>query len=189
VNDLQSLVMRRPPCGPASQGFTVDDLASVPDDGRRYELVDGSLVVTPAPNKRHQLVVLELYETFKAAAPAGLHVVVAPYEWRPAPDTAFQPDVLVCSSAADLAYETEPPLIVAEVLSPSTRSFDLLLKRDRYQREGVGAYWIVDAAVPSITVVGRRGGEFVVVAAAEGDEEVIVDTPFPVRLRPSDLLA
>ena len=84
---------------PAGRAYTVDDLESLPDNGHRYELIDGSLLVTPAPSKRHQIAVGRLYQVLDRAAPDGLTVVVAPYEWRLGSQTALQPDLLVCSSA------------------------------------------------------------------------------------------
>jgi Uma2 family endonuclease len=173
---------------PYSRALTVDDLAALPDDGHRYELLDGSLVVTPAPHGRHQIAVIRLLHAFEAAATEELLVLVAPYEWRLANDTALQPDVLVIRRDDVGAYHSVAPLVVAEVLSPSTRSFDLLVKRERYEAAGVQAYWIVDPDAPAVTVWAQQQGAFVVVAAAEGEAEVVVDSPLPVRLRPSDLL-
>jgi Uma2 family endonuclease len=175
---------------PYSRALTVDDLTGVPDDGHRYELVDGALIVTPAPDGRHQIAVIGLLHAFEAAASDDLRVLVAPYEWRLGDNTALQPDVLVCTRDDVGAYHVVPPLVVAEVLSPSTRAFDLSVKRDRYEAAGVEAYWVVDPDVPSVTVWRRHEGAFAVVAHAEGDDEIVVDGGLPreVRLRPADLL-
>ena len=79
-------------------------------------------------------------------------------------------------------------MLVVEVLSPSTRAFDLSVKRDEYERGGVQAYWIVDPDVPSVTVLVRDAGGLVELARADGDAELRVDRPFAAALRPSDLL-
>jgi len=172
---------------PYSRALTVEDLAGLPDDGHRYELVDGSLVVTPAPHRRHQRAVMRLGVLLTAAIPDGLEVLPAPYEWRLSNDTAVQPDLVVCERSDD-AYQTIAPILVVEVLSPSTRRFDLLAKRDVYDEGGVTAYWIVDPDEPSVTVLGRRAGRLGVLAEARGDEELTVEEPFAVRVRPSDLV-
>lgn len=173
---------------PYSRALTVDDLAGLPDDGHRYELIDGALLVTPAPNIRHQRAVLRLAQAFDGVVPPDLEAVLAPYEWRLGDDTALQPDVLVCRRADTGAFNVAPPLVAAEVLSPSTRAFDLSVKRERYAAGGVKAYFVVDPDVPSVTVWARHAGDFVVVAAAEGDAELGVDVPLSLRLRPSDLI-
>ena len=173
---------------PYSRALTMGDLAGLPDDGHRYELVDGSLVVTPAPSGWHQIAVIALLHLFEAAVSEEWRVMVAPYEWRLADDTALQPDVLVVRRDDLGDVHRVAPIVVAEVLSPSTRSFDLLVKRERYDAAGVGAYWVVDVGVPSVKVWARHGASFEVVADVEGDTEAVVSAPFAVRVRPSALL-
>jgi Uma2 family endonuclease len=75
-----------------------------------------------------------------------------------------------------------------EVLSPSTRRFDLLLKRDRLQTAGVPSYWLVDPDGPSVTVLELQEGAYVQVARADGDEVCEVVRPFPLRMVPQALL-
>lgn len=173
---------------PYSRALIVEDLEVVPDDGHRYELLDGSLIVTPAPHGHHQIAVTALWQVFEAVIPEDFRALVGPYEWQLASDTALQPDVAVVRRSDVGRRHLVPPLLVAEVLSPSTRAFDQLIKREAYDRGGVEAYWIVDPEVPSITVLGRSGAGLAVVASAEGDGELRVDVPFAVRVRPSDLL-
>lgn len=173
---------------PPGRAFMVDDLRGLPDDGHRYELIDGSLLVTPAPHGRHQIAVFRLAQAFDAVVPEELVVLVAPYEWRLADDTVVQPDVLVCRRADVGPYHLVPPLVVAEVLSPSTRAFDMLVKRDRYESAGVEAYWVVDPDTPSVTVLATRGGSLSVVAEAQGEAELVVESPLAVRLRPWSLV-
>ena len=84
----------------------------------------------------------------------------------------------------------EPPLLVVEILSPSTRARDLTLKRAAYERGGAGAYWILDPEVPRLTVLERRpDGRFAEVASVEGAEPFAAARPFPVTVVPADLLA
>ncbi|MGI9064679.1 MAG: Uma2 family endonuclease [Pseudonocardiaceae bacterium] len=101
--------------------FTVDDLERMPDDGRRYELLDGVLLVSPAPGVWHQEAAGTLYVLLRAACPPELHVMIAPFEWRGSRRTALQPDVLVARRGDLLAvaggeFLGEPPLLVVEVL-------------------------------------------------------------------------
>ncbi len=74
------------------------------------------------------------------------------------------------------------------MLSPSTRSVDLLLERGVYAESGVASYWVVDPAVPSVRALRLVDGEYVDGGYAEGDEALRLDEPFPVRLVPQDLL-
>src|SRR6476620_12565448 len=75
--------------------FTRDDLAAIPEDGRRYELLDGALVVTPAPRVRHQIASARLFSVLDAARPRDLLVLCAPLDVALTLDTVLQPDVLV----------------------------------------------------------------------------------------------
>jgi len=79
------------------------DLRDLPDDGRRYELLDGALVVTPAPGSRHQVIVGALYRLLWAARPSGTTVMVSPIDFVPRPDTVLQP--VVVFELAGSAYQ------------------------------------------------------------------------------------
>jgi Uma2 family endonuclease len=76
-----------------SAPLTVEDLERMPDDGRRHELLDGMLIVSPAPGARHQKVVAQLVVELTAACPRDLFVFPAPFGVRTAPDIELQPDV------------------------------------------------------------------------------------------------
>jgi hypothetical protein len=78
--------------------WTVDDLANLPDDGFRYELFDGVLVVGPAPFVRHQRAARALFRLLDQACPAGLEVLFAPFDFQPSRKRSFQPDLLVVQS-------------------------------------------------------------------------------------------
>jgi Uma2 family endonuclease len=172
--------------------FTVADLESTPDDGRRRELLDGALLVTPAPGWAHQDAVMRLTLRLEAARPPELRVVMAPFAVQLADDTELQPDVLV-ARYADLTPTNLPaaPVLVVEIRSPSTALIDLNLKKAAYQRHGVAAYWIVDPDPdkPSVTVFELGADGYVELAQAVGDAELVVDRPFPIRFRPADLIA
>ena len=173
---------------PQSRPLTRADLETMPDDGHRYELIDGALIVTPGPLTVHQGAVVELVFVLRAACPPGLRVLVAPFDVVLAEDTVVQPDVLV-ARRADLTARDLPaaPLLAVEVLSPSTRLIDLNLKRARYQAAGCPSYWVVDPAVPSLTAWELRGTDYVEVASVSDDQRFAATLPFAVTLTPSRL--
>jgi Uma2 family endonuclease len=179
----------KPPMLPMFGDWTVDDLDTLPDDGLRYELFDGVLVVSPAPARTHQRVVVELSYLLRHACPLDLEVLVAPLDFRPTRRRSFQPDVLVTRRDSIGEKWLEKPLVLAvEVLSPNSRSVDLLLKREKYGQSGVAHYWVVDPDEPCITVFRLRGEAYEEVAAAKGDETVELAEPYPVRICPADLV-
>lgn len=178
---------------PRGRAMTHADLEALPDDGWRHELVDGALVMTPAPRWRHQSAIVRLLVALDAACPDDLRVVVAPFSVVLGPDTVVQPDLLVAPRAAITETELQgAPLLAIEVLSPSTTHIDLGLKKQRYAAAGCPAYWVVDpgtaAAEPSITAFALEDGEYVEAAASRGNEPLTVDSPYPVRVVPSELV-
>ncbi|PZS23111.1 MAG: hypothetical protein DLM60_03270 [Pseudonocardiales bacterium] len=180
----------------AAGEFTVDELERMPDDGRRYELLDGILVVSPAPGVWHQEVALELAIRLRAACPPELHVVIAPFEWRGSRRTALQPDVLVARRGDLLAVEggkylAAVPVLAVEVLSPSTRRIDRLSKLSAYEEAGVGSYWLVDPdpAMPSLNALDLVEGHYVEVGCASGEQTWQAQRPFPVTIAPAALVA
>lgn len=174
---------------PRSRPLTAADLETVPDDGHRYELVYGTLVVTPAPSTDHQAVVTNLSAALLLACPPTLRVRVAPVDVVLGHDTVLQPDILV-ARRADLTKRNLPtaPVLAVEVLSPSTRLVDLNLKRARYLEAGCPSYWVVDPDEPSLTAWELRDGEYVVVARVAGDEEFTAALPYAVTVAPARLV-
>ena len=174
---------------PVEDWFTADDLDSLPDDGNRYELVDGELLVTPSPTVRHQNVAGELFLALRLALPTGMRVLMAPMDVRFGPKRQVQPDVLVIQNEGLDAVRVESvPLLVVEVLSRGTRSRDQVTKRRVYEQAGVRSYWIVDPKRPSLTVLELRDGAYVEVARVEGDQPWTAALPYPVTIVPDDLL-
>lgn len=169
--------------------YTVADLETLPDDGKRYEVVDGILLVTPAPLTVHQTAVVELTYLLRHHCPGDLKVLVAPTDYRPTPTRSVQPDVLVCRRE-DVGEKTiERPLLLAvEVLSQSTSLTDWALKRTLYEQAGVTSYWIFDPAKEELTLLELEGGNYVQRAVVTGKESFDTDLPFPVRIVPADLV-
>ena len=184
-----------PATGSAAALLTVDDLAAMPDDGRRRELIDGMLFVTPAPGWAHQEMGLTLYVLLRAAAPAEFHVLAAPFAVRTSRVDEVQPDVLV-ARYADLTAADLPvaPVLAAEVASPSTGLHDRNTKKAHDERLGVGSYWLLDPRAPGaieVLELDRSGPDarYTVTGRVTGDEEITVARPFPVTMSPARLLA
>ncbi len=173
---------------PYGRELTRADLDGLPDDGHRYELIDGVLIVTPAPRIRHQDVAGNLFVILRAAAPEELVVLFAPLDVVLAENTVMQPDLLVAPLDAFTEKDLPvAPILAVEVLSPSTRGVDLLLKRDRLERAGCLNYWVVDPDGPSVIALNLVDGAFRQVAHATGDEAFEVEVPFPVSFTPASL--
>jgi Uma2 family endonuclease len=170
--------------------LTVDDLDALPDDGHRYEIIDGTLIVSPGPELRHQAVQSELLRTLFGGCPADMIVLASPTDVVLADDTAVQPDALVVRRA-DLVGRrlTATPLLVVEILSPSTRLIDLNLKKARYERAGVPSYWVIDPDDPRLTAWEQREGAYVEAAVVGPGEEWTASAPFEVTLRPDSFAA
>ncbi|HEY3469030.1 MAG TPA: Uma2 family endonuclease [Amycolatopsis sp.] len=176
---------------PADSGpLSVHDLEGMPDDGRRRELVDGVLIVSPAPGRRHQEIVVRLWRVLDDVCPLEYHVLVAPFAVHSGEDTELQPDVLVGRDEDFTEKDLPaPPVLAVEVLSPSTAIYDLNLKKAVYERLCTGSYWVVDPEDPAVTVFELdEDGTYQQVAKAAGDEVLAVERPFPVRLVPRELL-
>ena len=173
-----------------SRPFTVHDLDRMPDDGRRYELVDGILIVSPAPGVPHQLVVGELLYVLHQRCPRGLRVLPGPGV-RMSMETELIPDVVVARFEHIGGIRiTDPPLLAVEVRSPGTALVDLNIKKAVYERFGIEAYWIVvpDADKPELVVFELRDGRYGQVAHVAGDEPFPASKPFPVEVVPAQLV-
>jgi Uma2 family endonuclease len=174
---------------PRGHEWTVADLEALPDDGLRYELVDGTLLVSAAPSKLHQRVVGNLHVLLRAACPASLEVFLAPTDYQPTRRRSLQPDLLVVArDDPGPAAVTTPLALAVEVLSPSSRRVDTLLKRALYEESGVAAYWLVDPDAPAVTAWTLVDGSYATACGAEGDAVLRVDVPFAVELVPAELL-
>jgi Uma2 family endonuclease len=148
-----------------SRPWTYEDYLDFPDDGKRYEIVDGEVHVTPAPLFRHQDIVL--FVARKVADHLDRHgggrVFIAPADVILSPTDVVQPDVLFVAGA-DIHRITPanlqgPPTLAVEVLSDPRH--DRVRKRRLYAHFGVPEYWLVDPDGERVEVYRLAGGELV----------------------------
>jgi Uma2 family endonuclease len=172
----------------AGRPFTVAELDRMPDDGRRYELLDGGLVVSPRPTTVHQFVAMRLARALDNSCPEDLCVLAEPAV-QLGPQTEFDPDLVVVRlDQVGGAKFTAPPLLVVEVRSPSTALIDLSRKKVAYERFGVLSYWIVnpDPPQPELTVFELRDGHYTV--EAKTTAPFTATRPFTVTVDPATLI-
>ena len=144
--------------------FTYADYLTTPED-ERYELLDGDLIMVPAPNLKHQHVLGNLYyhlRQFITEHGTG-RVLVAPCDVYLSDTNVVQPDLLFVSRErehllSDGQKVRGAPDLVVEILSPSSADKDRGLKRDIYGRHGVTEYWLVDPIAETVSIHRQRGG-------------------------------
>lgn len=136
--------------------YTTDDLRAFPHDGCRHELLDGMLIVTPAPGSPHQLVISRLHVLLAIyIGDPGSAWVASPGEIEVAPKTLLDPDLLVCPTR----FAPGTPWtkisgwwLAVEVFSRSSKRYDRDFKRDAYLDLGVRDVWLVDRVEKAIFV-------------------------------------
>lgn len=134
----------------AVESWTPDRVRALPEDGRRYEVVAGELLVTPAPSLAHQEAIrrlLGVLSDYTERTRVG-HATFSPADLTPEPGALVQPDLFVVGLVAGRRprewRDVERLVLAVEVLSPSTARADRTVKRRLFQRAGVPEYWIVD---------------------------------------------
>ncbi|HJP77110.1 MAG TPA: Uma2 family endonuclease [Pseudonocardiaceae bacterium] len=170
---------------PHPEKWTVEDLLRLPEDqGNRIELVDGLVVVSPSPNSRHQRVLQKLQVAFIAATPPefetlpGVNVVLNN-------ERLLIPDLVVLNAPGVDAvyYKGSDVLLALEIHSPSTRTFDLALKRQLYAEAGIPFLMFVDpkTGVPAMRLLELDGEGFREIASSTAGV-LTASQPFPLKL-------
>ncbi|PZS12203.1 MAG: hypothetical protein DLM64_05370 [Solirubrobacterales bacterium] len=172
------------------RALDLEDLYATPDDGNRYEILDGALVTSPPPGSAHQIVAAELAALLgEGARSRGLRALFAPLAWRIGPGQVPEPDLMVLTPEAIGPRAIErPPLLVVEILSPSGRGRDLSEKRLIYAAGRAAWYWIVDPEEPSLAVLRLAGDVYEEEARVIDSQAYETEEPFPVRVVPVELL-
>jgi len=152
--------------GPPQGSWTYEDYAALPADGRRYEIVNGVLVMTPAPGTGHQSIVVRLSQyLFVHVELAGLgRVFPGPVDVELGPKNVYQPDLVVLLNT-HLERVTEKkisgaPDLAVEIASPSTAAYDRLTKYEKYAQAGITEYWIVKPTRRTVEVLVLENGEY-----------------------------
>jgi Uma2 family endonuclease len=171
--------------------FTVAELDRMPDDGHRYELLDGALAVSRRPTPAHQVVAFILGSLLDKACPAKWQVVPEPAVMV-SRDTEFVPDIVVVSrDQLSGSKITRPPVLAVEVRSPSTALIDLNAKKAVYERFGVPSYWVVipDTGKPELIAFELLDGQYAEAARVSGGDPFRAQRPFAVEVVPARLVA
>ena len=163
---------------PVDIRLTYEDFCHLPDDGKRYEIIDGELFVTPSPFLAHQRAVTRLTRYLSAFVQENDigEVFVAPFEVLFSRFDVVEPDLLYVSKAR-LSVLTEKnvqgaPDLVVEVLSSSTADRDRTIKLKLYGRSGVKEYWIIDPDEPSATIYRREAKGFKPVVTLQASDSL-----------------
>jgi len=158
--------------------LTYDDYEAIPSDGKTYQIVDGEVFVTPAPSPFHQRSSKRLQRQLEAyfeLSGAG-EVFNAPIDLILSPHDVTQPDLVVVADKASITRRgiEATPLLIVEVLSPSTEQFDRHVKAQRYAAFRVPYYWVLDPDEQRLECYTNIEGAFVLSVSGEGDAEVVV---------------
>lgn len=167
------------PAHPANGEWTYEDFLQLPDDGNRYEIIEGVLHVTNAPNSNHQFTVGEISAELRNFVKRGKlgRVIVAPFEVHLSVHTRpVQPDVLFIRaervpSGQFPFFEGAPDLIV-EVMSPESVRRDRITKFTAYESAGVPEYWIVNPHARIVEVYVLSAGEYALLGEYRDNEQV-----------------
>jgi Uma2 family endonuclease len=151
--------------------LTYDDLLEMPDDGQRYEIIDGELIVSPAPIANHQRVLKRLVRVFDdfANETGQGEVFFAPFDVQLGYHDVVEPDlVFIATEQGRIPGQHHKfegsPVLVAEVISPSSRQTDRVRKMALYARSGVLEYWIADPEERTLVVNILEGQSYVPVS-------------------------
>lgn len=175
--------------------LTYKDYEALPADGRRYELHEGELSVTPAPSPQHQRVLRNLNEIVwqHVKARALGEVFFAPIDCILSETTIVQPDLVYLDTARLSAVSARgvegPPTLVVEILSPTTALIDRSAKRQLYARHGVPYYWIVDSEARTIEAYRLSGNSYTLATQASGSQPASLPPFLELALVPASLWA
>jgi Uma2 family endonuclease len=150
---------------PTDRPLTIDDLDAMPDDGQRYELLQGELIVSPAPGGVHQEILGELFGLLRDVVrrEKSGKVIFAPFDVQLSPNDVVQPDLFYFRNSQSDNYTNRrfsgAPAFIIEVVSPSSGTYDHVRKAALYVNSGVEEYWVVDPASRRMLVHDHSSGE------------------------------
>lgn len=172
--------------------WTEGDLADLPEDGVRREVLEGALIVNASPSGRHQMFAGRLARLIEDAAPPGL-VVVETLGVRGSGVSVLIPDIVVADRASVLAAESgivdsASVVLVVEIVSPSSQSMDRLTKPALYASAGIGSFWRVELDDgPAAHTYRLVDGTYAPTGIARPGQPLRVDMPFEIAVEVADL--
>jgi len=145
-------------------------------EGAPYQLIEGELIMTPAPSPRHQIILGNIVEKVRQFT-KGLGITIfSPVDVYLGQEDAYQPDMVFITKQRQEIIKDDgiygPPDLVIEILSLSTAYYDIRKKFRVYERYGVQEYWIVDPETNSIELYTNKEGHFSLTGKAEGEGEI-----------------
>jgi Uma2 family endonuclease len=164
--------------GPNQGDWTYNEYLSIPDDGKRYEIADGVLLLTPPATESHQDTIGEVFFYLRSHIKlAGLGLVIqAPFIVELSAKDVFQPDIFVVMNAhLDRVQEKKvvgAPDLVVEVSTSGTAAFDRLTRYDTYEYAGVREYWILNLESRTVEVFALEGDEYRSLGIFHGEQKV-----------------
>lgn len=164
--------------------WTQPDLQLFPQDGHRYEILDGSLHVTPPADTRHDSLVEAIVATLRSAAPPGWWVCARlGIELE---TSNLVPDLTVLRPHSSGAIWVDPAdvALVVEVEATETSRYDRLLKPAVYAAAGIASYWRVEAG-PVLRAYALDGAAYRPAQDVAADDQAKLDAPYPVRVNPA----
>ncbi len=164
---------------PAQGQWSYDDYLNLPDDGQRYEIIEGVLHISNAPSFYHQFTIIKLvfqFEQFVAKNNLGI-VLTAPFEVHLSETTRpVQPDILFFKAdkwpGGDIKFFEGAPDLIVEVISPGSVRRDRIIKFGVYEKTGVSEYWVADPKTRSVEVYTLSGGEYALLGQFIEDETI-----------------
>ena len=145
--------------------FTYSDYLLLPDNGKRYEILEGELLMSPSPNTKHQIVLLNLAAILKSFVERNNlgQIFIAPYDVVLSKYDVVQPDIMFISSKntkmiKPTHLEGVPDLVI-EIISPGSAQRDRIIKRKIYALHGVKEYWLVHPEKQRVQVLRLEKGE------------------------------
>lgn len=173
--------------------LTYDDYIEIPNDGRRYELLEGELTVTPAPNPEHQAASVNLIvviSQYIKLHDLGL-LYHAPIDLILESTSVLKPDLLFIAKSrqniiTSRGVEGAPGLVI-EILSPSTQRHDRITKAQIYARHKITWYWIADSEQRMLEVHRLEGNGYRLVATLHGDSPLAAPPFYDLKFSAKDI--
>ncbi|MDI6098607.1 Uma2 family endonuclease [Actinoplanes sp. NEAU-A12] len=172
---------------PPADGWTVDDLDALPEDGVRRELIDGVLHAPPAPSPAHQALVILLGHALMEGCPEALFVSQA-NDVILSSRRQFIPDLLVVTfeSAKTVGkFQASDVVLAIEIVSPSSQSMDRVMKPALYAKAGIPFYWLIETA-NGLTVttyrIDQEDGVYQPTGTFTDSDTIRLDEPWPLEI-------